>query len=470
MRKLRLKKEQSLDDSALSKSSAIPKHESAIKHVTGRALFVDDVPETHSMLHVATGYAHIVCGKIRSIDLSKVRAYEGVVDVITYADIPGDPDISPVYSGDLLLANERVEFHGQPVFAVAATSLRVAKQAVLLAEIDCEQEAPVLTPQQAIEKKAFLMPPHQFATEPKSQRPKSSENKLSNSLYVKGQEHFYLEGQISVATPTEDGGVSIISSSQHPAEVQKLAASVLGLSINQVQAEVLRMGGAFGGKESQAAMLSCMAAVFAVRTQRAVKYRMPRQDDFMQTGKRHDFWNQYQVDFDAFRGFGGPKGVIAAEAMLDDIARAVGKDPLDVRKINCYQSDRNLTPYGQTIEQEVLLDLINRLELSSGYRQRRKQITEFNKSNRLVKRGLALTPVKFGISFTSKHLNQAGALVHVYTDGSIHLNHGGTEMGQGLNTKIAQIVARGFGVNLERVALVTNGGFCGYRLKWYGRA
>ena len=514
MRKLSAKKTKVTEQETASLLS--PKHESAIKHVTGAALYVDDIPETSSMLHVATGYADVVCGKISKLDLSKVRCAEGVVDVITHADIPGDPDVSAVYDGDLLLANDRVEFHGQPIFAVAATSLRAAKQAVKHADITFISEEPVLTPQQALDENSFLLPPNQFGTNLEDDffddsTDKLSNNKLSNSLYVKGQEHFYLEGQISMATPTEDGGVEIISSSQHPAEVQKLAASVLGLSINQVQAVVTRMGGGFGGKESQAAMLSCMAAVFAVRNKRAVKYRMPRQDDFIQTGKRHDFWNQYEVSFDddgliesvemslagkcghsidlsegvvdramfhadnayyyrnskikgyycrtntvsntAFRGFGGPKGVIAAEAMLDDIARAVDKDPLDVRKLNCYQSNRNVTPYGQVIEQEVLPDLISKLEEESDYRHRRDQITLFNQNNKLVKKGLALTPVKFGISFTSKHLNQAGALVHVYTDGSIHLNHGGTEMGQGLHTKIAQIVARALGVKLERVAI-----------------
>ena len=299
------------------------------------------------------------------------------------------------------------------------------------------------------------------------------------------------------------------SSSQHPAEVQKLVAQVLGVPLHLVQAEVRRMGGAFGGKESQAAALACMAAVFAVRNQRPVKYRMPRRDDMTQTGKRHDFWNQYRVGFDsdgvihgvemdlaglcghsadlsdgvvdramfhadnayfyeaarisgyrcrtntvsntAFRGFGGPQGMVAAEAMLDDIARAVGADPLDIRKRNLYQAKRNTTPYGQTLEEEVLPQLVEQLEQTADYRARRRQIIDFNAASAQIKKGLALTPVKFGISFTSKHLNQAGALLHIYADGSIHISHGGTEMGQGLHTKIAQIVARGFGVDLERV-------------------
>lgn len=496
--------------SGVNKNKA-PKHESAVKHVMGAALYVDDLDESISALHVATGYADVVCGKILSIDLSKVKKADGVVDVIVQSDIPGNPDVAAVYDGDPLLAGERIEFYGQPVFAVAATSLRAAKKAVVLAKIECQEEEPVLTPQQAVSDSSFVLPPHTLGSNTAEKSVSDAKHRLNGNLYVKGQEHFYLEGQISVATPNEDGGVRIQSSSQHPAEVQKLAASVLDIPINRVSAEVIRMGGAFGGKESQAAMLSCMAAVFAVRTQRQVKYRMPRQDDFLQTGKRHDFWNQYSVGFDddgliqgakitlagkcghsidlsqgvvdramfhadnayflkdakvqgyycrtntvsntAFRGFGGPQGVIVAEVMIDDIARKLGKDPLDIRKLNCYQSNRNVTHYGQKIEQEVLPDLINKLEEESHYRARRLKITDYNRRNQLTKKGLALTPVKFGISFTAKHLNQAGALVHVYTDGSIHLNHGGTEMGQGLYTKVAQIVARGFGVSLDRVAI-----------------
>ncbi|MBX2848356.1 MAG: xanthine dehydrogenase molybdopterin binding subunit [Acidiferrobacterales bacterium] len=486
-------------------------HESAIKHVTGAAKYVDDITETNNTLHVATGFADIVCGEIVSIDLSQVRNAEGVVDVITADDIPGDPDIAPVYDGDFLLSAKRVEFHGQAIFAVAATSLRAAKKAVLMASIECIAENPILTPQQSLQKQSLLLPSNIFGTDKAVQAIEQAASKIEGRFYLKGQEHFYLEGQISLAIPNEDGGVHIYSSSQHPAEIQKLAASVLDIPINKVNAEVVRMGGGFGGKESQAAMLACIAAIFATRTNQAVKYRMPRQDDFLQTGKRHDFWNQYSVGFDdegliqgvimelagkcghstdlsegvidramfhadnayyyqdakivghycrtntvsntAFRGFGGPQGVITAEIMIEDIARSVGKDPLDIRKLNCYQADRNITPYGQTIEQEVLPDLIEHLEATSSYRERRQAITLFNTQNSLTKKGLALTPVKFGISFTSKHLNQAGALVHVYTDGSIHLNHGGTEMGQGLYTKVAQIVARGFGVNIDRVAI-----------------
>lgn len=496
-------------DTKAFKKGLLPVHESAIKHVTGQAVYIDDMPEWPNELHVATGLSTEAHADIVSINLDKVRAYPGVVDVIVQADIPGEVDVSPVLSGDLLLAGDFVHFIGQAIFAVAATSLRAAKQAVALAEIEYKPREATLHPRQSLERQEFVLPTHTISCGDAKGALESAPNKLKSDMYIKGQEHFYLEGQISVATPNEDGGVQVFASSQHPAEVQKLVARVLGLPVAQVLVEVRRMGGGFGGKESQAAVLGCMAAVLAVRNRCPVKYRMPRQDDMVQTGKRHDFWNSYEVGFSnegeiiaaeydmvgkcgctadlsdgvvdramfhadnayflpnarisgyrgkthtvsntAFRGFGGPKGVILAENVIEEIACAVGKDALDIRKLNCYQGEKNTTPYGQKIEDDVLLSLIEELETSSDYRARREAINAFNKQNPFLKKGLALTPVKFGISFTSKHLNQGGALLHIYTDGSVHVSHGGTEMGQGLYTKVAQIVAKAFGIDYQRV-------------------
>ncbi|MGO3740492.1 MAG: xanthine dehydrogenase molybdopterin binding subunit [Marinomonas foliarum] len=496
-------------DTKAFKKGLLPVHESAIKHVTGQAVYIDDMPEWPNELHVATGLSTEAHADIVSINLDKVRAYPGVVDVIVQADIPGEVDVSPVLSGDLLLAGDFVHFIGQSIFAVAATSLRVAKQAVALAEIEYKPREATLHPRQSLERQEFVLPTHTISCGDAKGALESAPNKLKSDLYIKGQEHFYLEGQISVATPNEDGGVQVFASSQHPAEVQKLVARVLGLPVAQVLVEVRRMGGGFGGKESQAAVLGCMAAVLAVRNRRPVKYRMPRQDGMVQTGKRHDFWNSYQVGFSnegeilaaeydmvgkcgctadlsdgvvdramfhadnayflpnarisgyrgkthtvsntAFRGFGGPKGVILAENVIEEIACAVGKDALDIRKLNCYQTNKDTTPYGQKVDDDVLLTLIEELETSSDYRARRQAINAFNKQNPFLKKGLALTPVKFGISFTSKHLNQGGALLHIYTDGSVHVSHGGTEMGQGLYTKVAQIVAKAFGIDYQRV-------------------
>ena len=486
-------------------------HESAVKHVTGGALYVDDVAEPAELLHVATGYSSHAHARIISCDLDRVREAQGVVDVITITDVPGDPDVSPVYTGDMLFANEEVVYVGQPIFAVAATSHEHAMRACKLAEIEYEPLPHVLTPREALEGNEFVLPTRTFEVGDSDTAIDTAEHVIESEHYVRGQEHFYLEGQVSLAVPTEDGGVHVLTSSQHPSEVQKLIASVLGLPISQVVTEVRRMGGGFGGKESQAAPLACTASLFALRMSRPVKYRMPRQDDMVQTGKRHDFWNRYRAGFNsagkltgvqmelaalcgctadlsegivdramfhadnayyyptnrirgyrckthtvsntAFRGFGGPKGMIAAESMMDDIARKVGKDPLDVRLLNLYAPGSDVTPYGQQIEQHMLQNMMEQLARDADYRQRRETITTFNAASPYLRRGLALTPVKFGISFTATHLNQAGALIHIYTDGSIHLNHGGTEMGQGLYTKIAQIVAHGMGVSVERIMI-----------------
>ncbi len=484
-------------------------HESAIKHVTGNAIYIDDMPPLANMLYVATGYSSEAHGKIVSLDLSAVRDADGVVDVVTYQDIPGHNEVGPVYGGDPLLAEQTVEYVGQPIFAVAANSLTQAKRATALAKIEYQVLPAQLDINAAMAAESFVLPTHTMSMGDAEKTIANSEHQINGEIYVKGQEHFYLEGQVSQAWPTEDGGIHVLASTQHPSEVQKLVAEVLGIPLHLVVAEVRRMGGAFGGKESQAAALACMAALFANKLKRPVRYRMPRQDDMIQTGKRHDFHNSWQAGFDhlgtlqgvkfdlaakcgyspdlsegivdramfhadnayylgnasisgyrckthtvsntAFRGFGGPQGMMAIEALMDEIACQVQRDPLDVRKANLYSQENNCTHYGQKIEQHVLLDLIEELEQSANYRARREQIKQFNLSNDYVKKGIALTPVKFGISFTVKHLNQAGALLQIYTDGSMMINHGGTEMGQGLYTKIQQIVASAFSVSIDKV-------------------
>jgi xanthine dehydrogenase large subunit len=486
-------------------------HESAVKHVLGTAVYVDDMPEPANMLHIATGLSIHASGRITAMDLSAVRSAAGVVDVVCYADIPGDADVSPVYTGDLLLASDVVSYVGQPLFAVAATSFDAAQRAVRLAQVEYIVQEPLLTTQAALAANDFVLPTRTFVLGDAAAAIEAASHQISGEQYLRGQEHFYLEGQVGYALPTEDGGVHVHSSSQHPSEVQKLVASVLGIGLNQVQAEVRRMGGGFGGKESQAANLACLAALFAVRTQRPARYRMPRHDDMVQTGKRHDFWNRYHCGFDdtgrlkgvemelaglcgysadlsegivdramfhadnayylhnaritgyrcrtntvsntAFRGFGGPQGMMAVEAMMDDIACKLGKDPLDVRKVNLYQAGRDQTPYGQTVEMPILDEIIESLESSADYRVRRQAVKDFNTGSNQFAKGLALTPVKFGVSFTANHLNQGGALLHIYTDGSVQINQGGTEMGQGLYTKIAQIVAQTLGIGYERITV-----------------
>jgi xanthine dehydrogenase large subunit len=484
-------------------------HESAHKHVRGTAEYVDDLPLLPGTLFVATGQSAKPHARIRAIDLSAVKSAPGVIDVIVQNDIPGKVDVGPVYLGDPLLAGDLVEFIGQAIFAVAATSFEAAQRAAVLAKIEYEELPAQLTIEDSLTAQSFVLPQHQLLLGDPDASIETAPHQLSGEIYVRGQEHFYLEGQISEARLTEDGGIHVISSTQHPTEIQKLVAEVLAIPLHLVVAEVRRMGGGFGGKETQAAPLACIAALFAQRNRRPVRYRMPRRDDMIQTGKRHDFLNRWRVGFNregkllgvdlqlagkcgyspdlsegivdramfhadnayflnsarilglrckthtvsntAFRGFGGPKGMMAVETFLEDIARQLGMDPLDVRKANLYQPGADETPYGQKIEQHVLPILIERLEKSSDYRARRIAITEFNNTHRHLKKGIALTPVKFGISFTAKHLNQAGALLQIYTDGSLLINHGGTEMGQGLYTKIQQIVASAFGVSVNRV-------------------
>lgn len=484
-------------------------HDSAWLHVRGQARYIDDLLEPEGLLHAAVGHSEQAHARILSMDLSAVRAYPGVVAVITLADVPGHTDIGPVFPGDPVLASELVEHIGQPIFAVAATSHTAARKAARLAKVEYEPLHAVLSTQEALDKSFFVRPSHRQLRGDPDQALAAAPHRLKGEINVGGQEHFYLESQAAMVEPQEDGGMFVHTSSQHPSEVQKLVAEVLGLPIHAVQAEVRRMGGGFGGKETQAAALGCVAALLAHVTGKPVKYRLSRPDDMVQTGKRHDFFNTYDIGFDdqgliqgadimvagrcgfspdlsnaiveramfhsdngyfldqarvtghcckthtvsntAFRGFGGPQGMMVVEQAVDDIARHLQLDPLDVRKRNLYRPGRDTTHYGQVIEQHILPELVAQLEASSDYRARREEITAFNKQNPILKRGLALTPVKFGISFTAKHLNQAGALVLIYTDGSLHVNHGGTEMGQGLYIKIAQVVAAAFQVDVDKV-------------------
>jgi xanthine dehydrogenase large subunit len=485
-------------------------HDSAEKHVNGKALYVDDIPEKQNQLHAYIGQSSISHGTIQSMDLGRVLAADGVIDVITAADVPGHLDIGPVFPGDPLLVEREINHYGQPVFAVLARSYNAARRAAMLAQIIYDENLPVLDTSDALEKNFFVRPEHRMQRGDAESAIQDAPHHLEGQLHIGGQEHYYLEGQASLAEPTEDGGMFVHTSSQHPSEVQKLIAEVLGIAFNKVTVSTRRMGGGFGGKETQAAPWACIASLLAQRNKCSVKLKLARRDDMILTGKRHPFLANYRLGFDdrgqllgvehklagncghspdlsdaivdramfhcdnayylpsaavvgyrckthtvshtAFRGFGGPQGMIAMEAAMDDIARAVGKDPLDVRKQNFYGGDgRNITHYYQQVDNFPIPQMVEQLEAECDYRARRVEIGEFNRINGVVKRGMALTPVKFGISFTVNHLNQAGALIHIYTDGSIHLNHGGTEMGQGLYIKIAQIVADVFSVDVDTV-------------------
>jgi xanthine dehydrogenase large subunit len=485
---------------------ALP-HDSAALHVSGEARYVDDLPEPPGTLHAALGVSSETLATVRSLDLDPVRRAPGVVAVIAAADVPGENNIGPVVPDEPVFAADKVEFRGQPLFAVAATSVELARRAARLARVEYETLEPVLSVDQALARKQFVLPSLVVV---RGDPGIATENQLKGRLRCGGQEHFYLEGQVALAIPGERAEMLVHSSTQHPTEVQHLVAAALGVTDAEVTVELRRLGGGFGGKETQAALYAVAAALLARATGRPVKLRADRDADMVGTGKRHDFIYEYDAGFDpqgrlealdlmlasrcgisadlsgavndravfhcdnayflpnvritshrcktntvsstAFRGFGGPQGMFAIEGVIAAIARRLGLDALDVRKRNLYgPAPRDVTHYGMKVEDNVLPELIDDLERRSDYRQRREQIKAFNKETRFFKKGLALTPVKFGIAFTTVSMNQAGALVHIYTDGSVHLNHGGTEMGQGLMIKVAQIVAEELKVPLSQV-------------------
>jgi xanthine dehydrogenase large subunit len=491
---------------------ALP-HDSAVLHVQGNATYIDDMREPEGTVHVAPGHAREGAkGRITRLDLAKVKASPGVLAVLTAEDIPGINDCSPAMGDDPILAKGEILFHGQVVFAVVAETREAARQAARLAVVEVAQEKPAVTVDDAVEMGTEdVLPPYSFVRGNVAKALSRSPHQVEESFLVGGQEHFYLEGQVALAIPEEHGGMLVHSSTQHPTEVQHCVAKMLKVPDAMVTCECRRMGGGFGGKESQAAQWAALAALAARVTGRPAKCRLDRDDDMIMTGKRHDMRINYAAGFDetgrltavdvrflsrcgysadlsqgvndrtmfhadnayfypaasihsrrirtntvsntAFRGFGGPQGMVFAERMMDAIAIRTGRDPLDVRKANLYGPGRDVTPYHQTVKDNIALEVIEALEASSDYRARRKEIDAFNASHQYLKKGIALTPVKFGISFTLTCLNQAGALVHVYTDGSVHLNHGGTEMGQGLYIKIAQVVAEEFGITPDRVKI-----------------
>jgi xanthine dehydrogenase large subunit len=490
------------------------RHDSAHKHVSGEALYIDDLPEPAGTLHGCLGLGGVAHGRIKSMDLSAVRGAPGVVDVLTARDIPGENDISPTGRHDEpVLADGLVQFWGQPIFCVIAETREEARRACRLARVTYEELPAIIDVAELDPRKDKLVtPPLTLTRGDAAAAIAAAPRRLKGQMRVGGQEHFYLEGHIAMAVPGEDDDVMVYSSTQHPSEIQHMVAHALGVSSHSVQVEIRRMGGGFGGKETQGNQFAALAAIAAKKHRRAVKIRPDRDDDMTATGKRHDFLVSYEVGFDdegsilgvdytyaarcgfssdlsgpvtdralfhcdnayyypaahaqsaplytntvsntAFRGFGGPQGMVGAERVIDEIAFAVGKDPLEIRKRNFYgNGERNVTPYHQTVEDNVIQRVVEELEKSADYHRRRRVIEAFNTNSRFIKRGIALTPVKFGISFTATHFNQAGALVHVYTDGSVHLNHGGTEMGQGLYIKVAQVVAEEFQIDLDQVKI-----------------
>ncbi len=485
-------------------------HESARAQVAGAATYVDDIPEVRGTLHAAPILSTVAHGKLLGVDTSAALAMPGVRDVILACDIPGDPVLGNFSHDEPVFAKDTVQHIGQVIGVVVADTVMQARSAARKVVCKIETLPAVLNVQDALKAESYVLPPVFVKRGDAAAALKKAAHTLHGTLEVGGQEHFYLEGQVAYVVPQEQQQWLVYSSTQHPGEIQHWVSHALGITNNAVRVECRRMGGGFGGKETQSGQMAVWAALAAYKLQCAVKLRMDRDDDFMVTGKRHPFAYEYDVGFDgtglltglkitmavncgfsadlsgpvadraifhadnayflqdveiasyrcktntqsntAFRGFGGPQGMIVIEAIMGDIARTLGLDPLDVRKRNLYGiGERDVTHYQMKVEDNILDPLLSKLEHTAQYRSRREAISAWNKSSPVIKRGIALTPVKFGISFTATLFNQAGALVHVYTDGSVQVNHGGTEMGQGLNTKVAQIVADELGVPFAQV-------------------
>ena len=487
-------------------------HESAVKHVTGKAIYTDDISEPKNLLHAVIGYSNCSKGVIKKIDYKDVLSSEGVVDIITEKDIEGINDVGPIFKGDKIFTSKNIEYYGQPIFAVIAKTNNLAKKAALKVKIDLKISKPIVSIEEALKKKSFVLKSKHLTRGDIKDGFKKSDNILKGKLYSGGQDHFYLEGQIAMTIPQEDNNFLVYSSTQHPSETQQIIGKVLKQNYNSIHVIVRRIGGGFGGKETQSFLFAAITSIAAKKLSKPVKLRVDRDDDMIMTGKRHDFLFDYEVGFNnngeilalklimasrcgispdlsgaindraiyhidnayyipnieinsyrcktntvsntAFRGFGGPQGMFCIENIIENISQKLKLEASEIRKINFYKEKiKNTTHYGMRITDNVIEDIFNKLIKKSNYKKRKAEINYFNKKNKVLKKGIAITPVKFGISFTTTHLNQGGALVHIYTDGSIHLNHGGIEMGQGLMTKLALVASNEFGLNYENIKI-----------------
>lgn len=487
-------------------------HDSAVKHVSGDAAYIDDMTEMPGTLHAALVISPVAHGRLNAIDPAKALAMPGVKGFVAAADIPGHNDIGPILHGEPLFAEEIVDYLGQPIGAIAAETFEQAVKAARAVGLDIDELEPALDVEAAHKAGSYVMPPQKVLEGDVDAALASAERIVEGRLDIGGQDHFYLETHIAYAIPGEDGDMVVHSSTQHPTEVQHHVAHVLGGLANSVDVFTRRMGGGFGGKESQPTIIAAAAALLARQTGKPVKLRLKRSTDMTATGKRHDMVATWKAGVDAngrirgldieylaragntpdltgpvitrtlthsdnsyfipaarfvghacktntvsntaFRGFGGPQGIIAIEAIMDSIARELKLDPNLVRAINYYGPETGeVTPYGQPVEHNRLIEVTEALLASSDWQRRRAEIDAHNAEDPLLRRGLAMVPIKFGISFNLTSLNQAGALVHVYQDGSVHLNHGGTEMGQGLFMKVAQVVAEVFQIGIDQVKI-----------------
>ena len=488
-------------------------HESATKHVSGYARYTDDISEPEGTLYGAIGWSRKSHAIIKKIDLDKVMKSEGVVCVVANKDIPGRNDVGAVYDGDPIFPKNKVEYFGQPLFAVAAKTTELARKAVLKAKITYKTLSPVIEIKDALKKKSFVLKEQIIKKGDPEKKIRESIKSLKGNFTTGSQEHFALEGQVAFVVPREDNDYTVYSSTQHPSETQQIIAKMLSQKSNSITVNVRRIGGGFGGKETQSFIFAAICTLLAKKTKCPVKLRMDRDDDIIITGKRHEFYSEYEVGFNelgiiegliiklaskcgispdlsgainsrallhidnsyylsdvlvenflcktntssatAFRGFGGNQGMMVIENIIDNIARSLNKDSSEIRRRNFYQKKKkNITHYGMKIEDNVINEIFDRLIKSSNYKARLANVKKFNQKNNYLKKGIAITPVKFGISFTTWHLNQAGALVHIYcNDGSVHVNTGAIEMGQGTYTKIAQLAAKELGLPFNKITV-----------------
>ena len=485
-------------------------HDSAIKHVSGRSIYINDMDTSSGMLYGKVVYSPHAYAHILSFNLEKARQLKGVHAILSYRDIPGINQMGPVFHDEPCLAEDTVNFIGQAIFLIAAETKEIAAKAEKLIEIDYDVHTPVTTLEEAIARNQLLSTPRIIHRGNADAAMLQAKHVLKGSLKTGAQEHWYLETQTSLCIPDEMNELMVYSSTQNPNETQAIVAEVLGIPRNEVIVEIRRMGGAFGGKETQGNHTAAWAALLAKHCKRPVKIHLFRDDDQIMTGKRHRFISDYEIGFDedglitaykvslnadagatadlsmaileravlhadnsyfipnisvigkawitnlpsntAFRGFGGPQGIAVIENAIDKIARFLSKDAVEIRHRNFYGiTDRNTTHYEEEVENNRLFTIYDQIIVSSDYFERRNKINEFNSCNEFYKKGMAITPVKFGISFTTAFLNQAGALVNIYQDGTVLVNHGGTEMGQGLHTKMQQIAASELGISPEYI-------------------
>lgn len=488
-------------------------HDSARGHVAGESIYIDDLAAQKNELLVDFFWSPVSHGRLRSLDLSEAEKVPGVVGLYTYKDLGGHNNFGPIIADEVLLVEELCEFIGHPIVVIAAETRRALRQAKKAIKADIEEMPAIFTIDEAIEKKQFLGMPRLIKRGDLAVGFKQAKHTLEGTWVNLGQDHFYLESQAAIAYPGEFNQLVVHSSTQHPTEVQEVIAHVLGLNMNQVIVVTKRMGGGFGGKESQATHPAVMASLVALKTQRPARIVYGKDDDMQVTGKRHPFQNQWKVGFTedgvitaldahlysdggaaadlstavmaramthidnayyiphteirgtvckthyppntAFRGFGGPQGIATVENIMQEIAMFLGKDAYDVRRANLYgTTDRNTTPYNQVIFQNTLPQIFETLVTDSNYKERLQQVEAFNKSSRTQLKGIALTAVKFGISFNTKFLNQANALINIYLDGTIQVSTGATEMGQGVNTNIRQLVAGEFDLAMDKVLVM----------------